>query len=62
MNIEEFMQRNDNVRLEQGRRWMYFDEIDSWVVLEHRYGAKRNTTLYQGGNLNEALFALKNGE
>jgi hypothetical protein len=48
MNIIEAM-KEENLRISNGNRWMYFDQITyEWVVCERSYGKKKNKELFRG--------------
>jgi hypothetical protein len=68
MTIEEFLKSPDNnVRVSIGNTWLYWEYLNSltnegqWVVLDRPPYAKRNRTLYNGDNLDEALRMLERG-
>jgi len=53
--------KNGNSRISFENKWLVFMD-DEWVVLEHKYGARTNTTLYRGIFLAKAIEILKGKE
>lgn len=56
MNLIEFL-KEGNVRVATGECWLFW-YAEEWVVMQHKYMAKKNTTLYRGSSLEEAVEAL----
>ncbi len=57
MNDLEAILQTTNARISIDGRWLVFWQGE-WTVFEHKYGAKKNITLYRGDSLNEATTAL----
>ncbi len=57
MNIEEAMQKYDNVRLSSGDRWIVWDERE-WIVYEHKFGARKTTNLFHSESIDDALAVM----
>lgn len=52
--IEALKQENSPLRISNGNRWLFWDYIsDEWVVMQHRYNARRSVEVYRGNS--EAL-------
>jgi hypothetical protein len=48
MTIVEAL-KEENIRISNGNRWMYFDQSSyEWVVVERPYGKKKNIELFRG--------------
>jgi hypothetical protein len=51
--------KQTNSRLSIGNKWLVWSiTFNEWVVLEHKYYAHTNTTLYSGQSLDQALESL----
>ena len=59
--IAVFMQVNDDCRLTLAGRWMFWDG-QQWIVLERKYGQRRNREIIETGDLALALRALADQE
>lgn len=54
MNVD-----GDDVRLQCGSAWMYWNTgLGEWIVLERKPYARKNTTLYRGTSEADALEIL----
>lgn len=63
MNIEEAMKSPDiyDLRLVSGDVWMFWDDTKlEWVVLKCARYQKRNSILYRGDSVTDAVNALVN--
>ena len=51
--------KTENIRISCVRRWLFWhDSFQEWIVLERKFGARKNITLYAGESLEKALDAL----
>lgn len=56
--ISNFL-KSENARLVYEDKWMVWDEfLHEWLVLQRKYGARRNITLYRGASLTNAVEKL----
>ena len=57
--LEKLLKETD-AQVSLDSKWMYFSEdTDEWIVLQREPYARKNTTLYRGINLDDALNIMK---
>jgi hypothetical protein len=57
MTLEELLKRG-NCRLSMDNKWLIWSDGE-WLVLERKYYARNNTTLYRGGSIEYAIDILE---
>ena len=51
--------KTKRIRLALDNAWLFWDESsEEWTVYTRRYSARKNTTLYSGASLEDAIDAL----
>ena len=58
MNIVQALQSDTThggIRVSCGSRWLYWTDVDAWVVLERRPYQKQNRTIYTGTSEEQAV-------
>ena len=60
MELIEYLKQS-NARVSLFDIWLVWWG-DEWVVLEREYGARKNTTLYRGDSIEDAVEAMRQSE
>lgn len=51
MNIIQALQnKNNNLRISYGSRWLVGDGNDGWIIYERTHGAKKTKTIIETGS------------
>ena len=54
---------SSQARVTCGNAWLYWDETtNEWIVLERKFGARKNTELYRGADESKAVAAMTGTE